>query len=133
MALLTNASLLILDEPSCGLGATTKRSVHDAVRSASSQDVTIILTTHDMEEAERVVDECCLMADGAVLRRGCVADMRKWSRAGYVLHVSGKEAEKVSNLAKQVGADGVHMNAATGYCRINVPQGVSERDLLQSM
>jgi len=56
IALTTAPPILALDEPSCGLGVTTKRFVHEAILRILNKNTTLVLTTHDMEEVEQLVD-----------------------------------------------------------------------------
>ena len=73
LALTTSPPILALDEPSCGLGVTTKRFVHEAILNVLNSKTTLVLTTHDMEEVEALVDQCCVMNLGRVLRVGSVS------------------------------------------------------------
>ena len=73
LALASRPSVLLLDEPSCGLGITTKRFVHEAILRVLRGGRTVILTTHDMEEVEDLVDSCCVMSQGEVIEYGTVA------------------------------------------------------------
>lgn len=67
MAMTTAPPILALDEPSCGLGVTTKRFVHQAILRVLNKNTTLVLTTHDMEEVEQLIDRCCIMNLGRVL------------------------------------------------------------------
>jgi ABC-type multidrug transport system ATPase subunit len=73
MAMSTAPPILALDEPSCGLGVTTKRFVHDAILRVLTDNTTLVLTTHDMEEVEALIDTCCIMNLGRVLKVGSVS------------------------------------------------------------
>ena len=87
MALTTCPPVLALDEPSCGLGVTTKRFVHDAILRVLNSETTLLLTTHDMDEVECLVDNCCLMELGDVLVKGSVAKLRQSCNQQYELSV----------------------------------------------
>ncbi|CAL5987553.1 ABC_transporter family protein [Hexamita inflata] len=75
MAMTMRPRVIAFDEPSCGLGVTTKRFVHQAILGVLSKDTTLLLTTHDMEEVEALADECCIMHFGRILKTGSVARM----------------------------------------------------------
>ncbi len=60
-ALLNEADVLFLDEPPSGLDPVAAREVHDLIAGLRQQGVTIFLTTHRLEEAERLCDRVALL------------------------------------------------------------------------
>jgi len=65
---LTSPILLLLDEPTTGLDPHSKRDVQAFVREIREQhDATVLLTTHDMEEADRLCDRIAIIDDGAIV------------------------------------------------------------------
>ena len=66
MALISEPEILFLDEPTLGLDVLARRDLWDTIRSLKGQ-VTIILTTHYMEEAEALSDRIAIMKDGRLL------------------------------------------------------------------
>ncbi len=60
-ALLNDADVLFLDEPTSGLDPVAAREVHDLIAGLRQQGVTIFLTTHRLEEAERLCDRVALL------------------------------------------------------------------------
>jgi len=65
-ALITDPDLLILDEPSAGVDVQLRRDLWDLVRDLNDQGTTILLTTHYIEEAERLCDEVAILDSGRV-------------------------------------------------------------------
>ena len=65
-ALITDPDLLILDEPSAGVDVQLRRDLWDLVRDLNDQGTTILLTTHYIEEAERLCDEVAILDSGSV-------------------------------------------------------------------
>ena len=63
-ALMTDPSILLLDEPTAGMDALARRQMWNLLRSINSRKMTIILTTHYMEEAETLCDRIALVNDG---------------------------------------------------------------------
>ena len=55
-ALLTEPDILLLDEPTAGMDAVSRRQTWDILRSLRERGITILLTTHFMEEAEKLCD-----------------------------------------------------------------------------
>jgi len=67
-ALLTSPILLLLDEPTTGLDPRSKREVQSFVEELREQhDATILLTTHDMHEADALCDQVAILHDGKVV------------------------------------------------------------------
>ena len=67
-ALLTSPTLLLLDEPTTGLDPRSKLDVQSFIEELrDTHDATIVLTTHDLDEAERLCDRISLINDGKVV------------------------------------------------------------------
>ena len=65
---LTSPTLLLLDEPTTGLDPYSKRDVQAFVREIrETHDATILLTTHDMEEADRLCDRIAIIDEGKII------------------------------------------------------------------
>ncbi|WP_191276411.1 ABC transporter ATP-binding protein [Nocardiopsis terrae] len=63
--------VLFLDEPTAGFDPKARRDFHDLVfRLADEEDTTILLTTHDLDEAEKLADRILLLAGGAIVADG---------------------------------------------------------------
>ena len=70
-ALLTSPALLLLDEPTTGLDPRSKLDVQTFIEEIrESHDASIVLTTHDLDEAERLCDEIIVLNDGRVVAQG---------------------------------------------------------------
>jgi len=67
LALLGRPPLLILDEPTTGLDPSSRRAVWGVIRRAVSAGATVILSTHYMEEAERLSDRIGVIAAGRLI------------------------------------------------------------------
>ena len=64
-ALLTSPSLLLLDEPTTGLDPRSKLDVQTFIEELrANHDATIVLTTHDLAEADRLCDRISILNDG---------------------------------------------------------------------
>jgi ABC-2 type transport system ATP-binding protein len=76
-SLLTSPSLLLMDEPTTGLDPRSKREVQGFVRDIREQSgVTVLLSTHDLEEAERLCDRVIILDRGRILAEGTPAELR---------------------------------------------------------
>ncbi|MEL6298579.1 MAG: ABC transporter ATP-binding protein [Pseudomonadota bacterium] len=81
-ALIHDPKLLILDEPLTGLDAGSARQVKAVLREHAERGVTIILTTHILEVAERMADRIAVIANGRLAAEGTLEDLRARSRHG---------------------------------------------------
>jgi ABC-2 type transport system ATP-binding protein len=80
-ALIHEPRLLILDEPLTGLDAAIARQVKDLLLERARAGCTIILTTHIMDVAERLVDRIGIIQSGKLLEEGTLEELR--ARAGH--------------------------------------------------
>src|SRR3712207_9053319 len=86
-ALLTSPTVLLLDEPTTGLDPRSKLDVQSFIEEVrDTHDATIVLTTHDLAEAERLCDRIALINDGRVVAEGTPDELKE-----MVARVHGKE------------------------------------------
>lgn len=76
MALISEPKILFLDEPTLGLDVIARYELWEVIRSLKGK-VTIILTTHYMEEAEALSDRIGIMKNGSLLAVGTVDELNK--------------------------------------------------------
>ncbi|WP_116042510.1 ABC transporter ATP-binding protein [Amycolatopsis palatopharyngis] len=106
--------LLFLDEPTTGFDPEARREFHDLVaRLADDQETTILLTTHDLDEAEKLADRILILSGGNIIANGSAdalsrqvegaAEVR-WTRDGQrFVHSSTESTQFVHDLFKQYG------------------------------
>ena len=75
MALISEPKILFLDEPTLGLDVLARSELWDVIRSLKGQ-ITMILTTHYMEEAEALSDRVGIMRDGRLLALGTAEELK---------------------------------------------------------
>lgn len=76
-ALIHDPQLLILDEPLTGLDASMARHVKELLQSRVADGVTVILTTHILEVAERLSDRIGIIRSGRLVCEGTMAELRE--------------------------------------------------------
>lgn len=76
MALICDPKILFLDEPTLGLDAIARHALWDTIRLLKGK-VTVVLTTHYMEEAEALSDNIGIMKDGILLAVGSVQQLKE--------------------------------------------------------
>lgn len=91
LALATQPRVLLLDEPLAGLAAAERERVGELIK-ALSADIPVLLVEHDIDRVFRLADRVTVMADGAVLVDGSVADARDDARVQAVYLGSGTAA-----------------------------------------
>jgi ABC-2 type transport system ATP-binding protein len=110
MALVGDPELLFLDEPTTGFDPSARRQAWEAIEGLRDLGKTIVLTTHYMDEAQRLADRVAIVARGEVAARGTPEDLgRRRSRASTVSYrldghrVSVETADPVRELNELTG------------------------------
>jgi len=80
LALVNRPDLLILDEPSAGLDPEARRNMHSAILAVKENRGAVLMTTHDMDEAQRLCDRIAIINLGRVVAEGPPADLIARSR-----------------------------------------------------
>lgn len=88
-ALVTRPRLLILDEPTAGVDVELRRSMWDFLRELNAEGLTILLTTHYLEEVEQLCRSAAIIKDGMILTHQPVRDLVNLvEHEIYVFHVT---------------------------------------------
>ncbi len=95
MALISEPKVLFLDEPTLGLDVLARRELWSAIETLKSK-ITVILTTHYMEEAERLSDRIAIMVNGRIAATGSLAELEKISGRTGLEEVFVEIAERSS-------------------------------------
>ena len=75
LALIGRPELIFLDEPTAGMDAQSRRAVWDLIRALKRDGVTVVLTTHLMDEAESLADYVAIIDHGSLLVEGTPAEL----------------------------------------------------------
>ncbi|MGD1099717.1 MAG: ABC transporter ATP-binding protein [Thermoplasmata archaeon] len=89
MVLASDADVLFLDEPTTGLDPIARREVWQAIRRASRENRTIVLTTHYLDEAEALSSRLALIESGRLKLEGTPEDLRARVRYPYRVTIQG--------------------------------------------
>ena len=101
-ALINDPELIIRDEPTTGLDPQARHMIWGRLRELSTQGKTLMLTTHYMEEAERLCDELIIVDNGRRLDQGSPADLIRRHVEPEVIEIRG-DSGRLKTLAG--GAD----------------------------
>jgi ABC-2 type transport system ATP-binding protein len=74
-AIVNDPDLLFLDEPTTGIDPAGRRSIHRLIERLADGGTTVFLTSHAMDEVERLADRVALLRDGAVVAVGAPDDL----------------------------------------------------------
>lgn len=88
-----NPSSILLDEPSTGLDIYSIRDVQDFVLTCKEQGKTVIVSTHNMHEIERLCDDLVIIADGKIIRNGTKEEILRNEGTDDVMEMFFKIAE----------------------------------------
>ncbi len=94
-ALMHNPQVLFLDEPTVGLDPQTRRRLWEIIRDLKHQGMTILLTTHYMEEAETLCDRVGILDKGKLIEMGTPAELRQKHGLAVVI-VQNEEDQKLA-------------------------------------
>lgn len=122
-ALINEPQILILDEPTTGLDPQARHLIWDKVRDLKKRGVTIILTTHYMDEAAQLCDRTLIMDNGKIIEEGVPALLVKKHVGEEVLEVS--QDEEVMSYLKQAFPD-ARLEIVTDRVQVftNQPRGI---------
>ncbi|MEX0659208.1 MAG: ABC transporter ATP-binding protein [Egibacteraceae bacterium] len=87
-ALLHRPAVLFLDEPTTGLDPQSRIALWDLLRTFHAEGQTILLTTHDMAEADELCDRVAIMDHGRVLTLGSPAELKRSAATSGAAHPS---------------------------------------------
>lgn len=113
IALIGNPEILILDEPSSNLDPHLRRQLWDSLNQYLHQGLTIVMTTHNMQEAQQYCDVICVMNKGQTIASGSVPQLLEKFQLGLKVEVDAKVDPET--LAGCPGITHIDVNAQ-GVC-----------------
>jgi len=137
LALVNRPRLVFLDELTQGLDPAGRRETWQLIEQAREQGTTVVLVTHDMEEAQRLCDRVAVLHDGALLACGHPAELV--SAGGTVaVRFSSQSAASLAGLERlpgvaEVGYDGAVADIAVDPgAVVHLAAELARRDLAAS-
>jgi ABC-2 type transport system ATP-binding protein len=110
MALVGDPELLFLDEPTTGFDPSARRQAWEAIAGLRELGKTVFLTTHYMDEAQRLADRVAIIAAGEVVARGTPEDLGDRDSQPTAITYRGPDGEVSLNTATPVAT----LNELTG-------------------
>jgi ABC-2 type transport system ATP-binding protein len=125
-AIIGRPELLFLDEPTAGLDAQARHATWDLVAGLRASGATIILTTHYLEEAERLADRVVIVDHGATVACGTPAEL---TGADGQLRFAAEPALDISGLLSALPPESLAKESPAGQYLIELPTAVDPQVL----
>jgi len=101
-ALVNDPELIVLDEPTTGLDPQVRHTIWAKLRELMQQGKSILMTTHYMDEAERLCDELIIMDQGKILDHGAPSDIVTRHVEKHVVEIRGDFSVIIKTLENLV-------------------------------
>jgi lipooligosaccharide transport system ATP-binding protein len=105
-ALIHRPELVLLDEPTVGLDPQVRQELWSLIVSLREEGATVLMSTHYIEEAERLADRVAIMSSGRVVAEGSPISLIRTFAGREVIDVRGTIAD-IRELEARAGADGL--------------------------
>jgi len=110
LALINDPQMLFLDEPSAGLDPQARLEIHDLVQELRREQRTILLTTHYIEEAEKLCDRVAIIDEGRIVAMGTPEEIRARTLGRARVEVRCERALPAGDLPGWPDADAPHVS-----------------------
>ena len=115
-ALINDPDLIILDEPTTGLDPQARHVIWSRLNELREQGKTLLLTTHYMEEAERLCDELMIMDHGRILDQGSPAELIRRHVEPEVIELRGCDMATIDTIRSNIHDCRVEHLGNSLYC-----------------
>jgi ABC-2 type transport system ATP-binding protein len=129
MAVVGRPELVFLDEPTAGLDPQARRATWDLVRELRADGVTVVLTTHHMDEAEQLSDRVAIVDGGRVIAEGTPEELCRGG-AEDSLRFGGRPGLDLDSLRKALPAQTTAAEQTPGSYRLT---GAVDADMLATV
>jgi ABC-2 type transport system ATP-binding protein len=130
--ILHEPDLLVMDEPFSGLDPVNSQVLKDTVLDLRRRGKTILLSTHIMEQAEKICDSVCIIARGRKLVDGTLAEVKRTHGGRHVLIAF----DGASGDAQRVFADRrlvAKHDGSAQYAELELAPGADAQEILQAL
>jgi ABC-2 type transport system ATP-binding protein len=130
VGLLHQPSLLLLDEPTAGVDPQSRNHLFDMVGALKARGVTIVYTTHYMEEAERLCDRIAIIDHGRLAGVGTQEDLVRQIGGEDQVDLAFREGTSAETPAVRAALEGLRYAAREGGVTIPVPETAALQQIL---
>lgn len=93
-AILHNPKILFMDEPTVGVDPQSRNRIFEVVQALNKQGMTIVYTTHYMEEVERLCNKIAIIDEGTIIAQGTLTELQKESSIEEKIEIQFKSISK---------------------------------------
>jgi len=129
-ALLNEAPVLLFDEPTASLDPQSSRLIRDIIRDLKKDGYAIILTTHNMDEADVLSDRVAIIDHGRIVRYGSPSELKEKVKRNDVIEIEGhnlsdQTADALQSFSEisKVAVSAIDSNDNVGLLRIHAEKG----------
>jgi ABC-2 type transport system ATP-binding protein len=108
MALISDPQVLFIDEPTSGLDVESQRLIKDIVRELNANGTTVFLTTHNMEEANKLCDRIAIINHGKIAEIDSPEKVRQQSCGLQTIEISFDKAVNTEDLLRLTSVSGAN-------------------------
>jgi len=125
--LIHSPRLVLLDEPTVGLDPQVRQELWSLIDGLRAEGVTVLMSTHYIEEAERLADTVAVMSGGRIIAQGTPAELTRAHAGEQVLEVYGPPAHlaQVAELASEQGWSSRRSGPAVAIMRAESLDGLA--------
>jgi len=110
--LIHHPKVILLDEPTLGIDPQARLNILDIIRGGVSGGMTVIYTTHYLEEAEKLCDRIAIIDHGRILAQGTLGELVKLAGEGNIVTVTGAfTREQVNPFLKGITIEHLENNS----------------------
>jgi ABC-2 type transport system ATP-binding protein len=124
-ALVVLPKVLFLDEPTTAMDPRSRRYVWTLLSSLAQQDITVLLTTQYLEEADVLSDSIVVIDHGQVIANGTAEDLKRRVGTSYCQVTPANPADLPQVAAALTGLNGIEIDADTNSVSVFAPDGVA--------
>lgn len=125
VSLVVPPKVLFLDEPTTGLDPRSRRDVWNLVSTMAAQDITVLLTTQYLEEADILSDSVVILNAGEIVASGTSDELKRQTGTSYC-EMTAVSAEDVPRIVAALADFAeVEVDTDTGSVSVPAPQGVA--------
>lgn len=121
-ALINDPDLIFMDEPTTGLDPQARHMIWDRLKTLLADGKTIVLTTHFMDEAERLCDRLAVIDHGQMIAEGSPRELIGQHIEAEVVEVYGDNARAWGEAEGRSKAARFEVSGETVFCYTNDPQ-----------
>ena len=104
--------ILFLDEPTTGIDIESARQIRELIVELKNQGTTVFITTHYIEDAERICDRIAFIVSGKIIAIGSVPELMESISHGYMIRLSAEESIMKYAVDLQARFEGCNINAS---------------------